>query len=419
VSQRLTTTAPSEDADGHGGGLRILVVTVAGGGLGGMQRHTHDLVRGLVTAGHDVEVVCPAAPGLEPRLYGARWTLLEAVARSPEWYELVVSAYQAVMTRGSLDIVHSESTSALPLLRAKVPTPVAVGYQGTYLGHVLAQGRRALSGPEVAIREARQFVLLTHLHFRRGNAWAFRRCESMVPSHEQLRPTARSHFTRSERFHVVPNGVDVSLFCPADRVAARRAIGIDDGVVVSTVGRLDRAKGFDIALEAFARIAGDVPTVRLLIVGDGAERGPLERLAIRLDVADRTAFVGGQPPERVAQYLAASDVFVFPTRYNEGGPLVVPEAMACGLPVIASRAGGVTEVLEPPEGEPVGILVKPGSVGEVEAAVRRLLTEPRLRDALGAAARQRAITEYSLETMILRTVAVYRIAIARARAGRH
>jgi glycosyltransferase involved in cell wall biosynthesis len=410
----VTTAVRTDDAPvSPGGPLRVLVVTVAGGGIGGMQRHTHDLVRGLVAAGHDVEVACPYAEELEPDLYGARWTLLETVGRSPEWSRLVVAAYDAAMARGTLDVIHSESTSALPLLSPRVSTPMTIGYQGNYIGHVRAQLRRAKTRPRSVHREARQLLALSLLHFGHGNAWAFRRCESMVPSRQQLRETSRSHFTRRERFHVVPNGIDVKLFRPDDRQVARKELGIGDGIVLATVGRLDRAKGFDVALEAFARVAPGEAGVRLLIVGDGDERAPLETLALRLGVADRTEFVGAQPAHRVARYLAASDVFLFPTRYNEAGPLVLPEAMACGLPVIASRTGAVTEVLEPPAGSPVGILVPPGSLPDVDAALRRVIEDPTLRSTLGTAARERALSEYSLDTMILRTVAVYRTAIAR------
>jgi len=217
-----------------------------------------------------------------------------------------------------------------------------------------------------------------------------------------------------ELVHVVPNGVDVSMFRRGDRALARRRLGIAEGVVFAAVGRLNREKGFDVALEAIARVAPDRPDVRLLIVGDGEERAALERLTSRLGVADRVEFAGVQPQERVAEYLVASDVFLFPTRRDEAGPLVLPQAMACGLPSVASMAGGIPEVLEPADGSRAGLLVRPGSVEELEAAIRVLSADPTLRGSLGDAAHDRAVSEYSLERMIARTVAVYRIALARA-----
>lgn len=395
--------------------LRVLVVTVVAGGIGGMQRHTHDLVRGLVAAGHDVEVVCPSADGLERDLYGARWALLDTTGRSdPQWPAKLVDAYLDGQQRAPFDVVHSESTSALPLVRRGIETPIAVKYHGNYLGLAKAHLKRAARKPQIALGEGAALVWLTRLHLRQGNAWAFRRCESMVVSRQQVRDTARSHLIPRELLHVVPNGVDVSLFRPGDRMAARRRLGLADGFILATVGRLNREKGFDVALEAVARAAGDHPEARLLVVGEGEEGPSLERQAHRLGIADRTDFVGAQPQERVAEYLVASNAFLFPTRRDEAGPLVLPQAMACGLPVVASRIGGITEVLEPSEGPRPGVLVRPGSVPDLEAAVRRLLCDDALRSSLGAAARERTVGEYGLETMVERTVAVYRAAVARA-----
>jgi glycosyltransferase involved in cell wall biosynthesis len=395
--------------------LRVLVVAHAVAGVGGMQQHTHDLVRGLVEAGHDVEVICPAGGGIAPDLHGARWSLLDVRGNADaRWAEAVVAAFEAADTRAAFDIVHSESGSALPLVRRGIATPITIMYHGNYLGLAKAHVRRAAEAPRTAAKEGWELGRLTWQCFRHGDIWAFRRCDAMVVSRQQLPDTARSTLTPRQRVHVVPNGVDVSFFRPRDRSDVRRALGIPDGFLLSSAGRLNREKGFDIALEALARVSADVPEVRLLVVGGGEERVALEALARSLGVSDRTLFVGAQPQERVAEYLAASDAFLFPTRRDEAGPLVLPQAMACGLPVIASRIGGIAEVLEPSGGPSVGLLVRPGNAADVEAAIRRLLDDPGLRASVGTAARERVVSEYTVEVMVARTVAVYRTAIARA-----
>lgn len=396
--------------------LRILVVTVAAGGIGGMQRHTHDLVRRLVSFGHDVEVICPRSDGLDEALYGARWTLLEAQGRSaPTWEADVVAAFRAAEHRGgTFDVVHSESTSALPLVHAQVATPVVVKYHGNYVGLARAHLQRALRRPTTSPRELRGLLRLTRLHFRGGNAWAFRTCESIVVSRQQVADTRRSHRIDAKRMHVVPNGVDVDLFRPGDRSALRAGFGLADGALLATVGRLNAEKGFDVAIEAFAAIATEHPTSRLLVVGEGEERDALAALAAERGVESRVDFLGRRTQEEVAGLLAASDVFLFPTRRDEAGPLVLPQAMAAGLPVVASRIGGITEVLEPGDGSRPGILVAPGSVAEVASAIRELLANPALRVEIGRAARARAVAGYGLDAMVGRTTAVYRLAIARA-----
>lgn len=177
--------------------------------------------------------------------------------------------------------MHSESTSALGLVR-RVTVPVVVKFHGNYLGLVRAQVLRALHGSP--FREVKAFVSLTRIHFARGNCWAFRDCEWMVPSRHQLAGTRLSHVMRAERGHVVPNGVDAGRF----RSRERRPAG--DPVLV-TSGRLNREKGFDVAIRALAYLPG----ASLRILGDGEERRALERLAGELGVADRVRFLGSRP----------------------------------------------------------------------------------------------------------------------------
>jgi glycosyltransferase involved in cell wall biosynthesis len=399
-----------------GSKLRILVVTVSAGGIGGMQRHTHDLVRGLVSSGHDVEVMCPAAAGLDSSLHGARWTLVEPAGRAdPRWPASVVEAFRAAQQRKPFNVIHSESTSALPLAQiVRGSTPVVVKYHGNYIGLARAHVRRMLSRPRTAHREAAGLYHVTRVHFGHGNAWAFRDCISMVASRQQARDTARSHFIPRELIHVVPNGVDVGHFTPGDKPALRRSLSLPmDALLLATAGRLNLEKGFDVAIEALASLRRAHPAARLLVVGDGEERGRLEVLARRLGVDGATDFVGRQARDKIPQYLAAADVFLFPTRRDEAGPLVLIEAMACGLPVIASSLGGITEVLDTPGPAP-GVLVRAGDSDELARAASRLIADEELRAAVGAAARNRAVGVYGLETMVRRTVAVYRIAIRRA-----
>jgi glycosyltransferase involved in cell wall biosynthesis len=407
----------SEEAVGTNGDgrLRVLVVTVAAGGLGGMQQHTHDLVRGLLAAGHDVEVACPSDAGLVGDLYGARWTLLGTTDRNdPAWERELVAAYAAADARGRIDVVHSESTSAAALARRRIPAPIAVLYHGNYLGLAHAHLRRAAGRPATAPNELWRLGRMTWDYLRNRNAWALRGCETMVVSQQQAAATARSILLPAGRIHVVPNGVDVATFRPQDKTPLRRALGLPDGLLACAVGRLNREKGFEVAIAALSRLARAHSELRLVVVGEGEERAALERLAAGLGLDDRIVFVGAVPPAAVADYLAAADLFVFPTRRDEAGPLVLPQAMACGLPVVASRIGGIPEVVAPAGGAPAGVLVPPGDAEALAQAIDELARDAQARAELGRTARDRAVTEYSLERMTERTVAVYRTAIARS-----
>lgn len=407
--------APIEAASGvHTPPLRICVMTDCAHGIGGMQRHTHDLVRGLERVGHEIEVICPADDSLDREAYGARWHLVDTPGRTDKrWREKFRATFVAADRERAFDVVHSESTAAHGLLlKPAVTTPIVLKYHGNYVGLAKAHLQRALQRPTSAPREARRLAYVTRRQFSGSNIWAFRGCESIVASGQQLRDTSRSHLIPLQQLHVVPNGVDVAQFAPGDRATTRRTLGLANGPLVVTVGRLNREKGFDVAIGALVQLKQERSDVRLVIVGEGEERFRLEELVRQRDVERHADFVGGQPADKVVQYLIAADVFVCPTRRDEAGPIVVTEAMACGSAVIASKIGGVPEMFDR-EGQPAGVLVPPGDIGALATWTHRLLGNDPLRIALGERARRRVVEEYTIETMVDRTVTVYRRALSR------
>ncbi len=136
------------------------------------------------------------------------------------------------------------------------------------------------------------------------------------------------------RIAVVPSGIDVAAFARGERSQALRAsLGVaSDDKMVLCVGRLGREKNLELAIEAFARLS-DART-RLVVIGDGPHRAALERLALRAGVAARVTFAGELPRERLPDIYASADAFVFPSRTDTQG-LVLVEALAAGLPIVA------------------------------------------------------------------------------------
>ena len=209
---------------------------------------------------------------------------------------------------------------------------------------------------------------------------------------------------------VIPNGVSVSL-TGSDRAALRRRHGWSeqDRIIVS-VGRLSPEKGYEDLLHAFARVITQMPQARLVLVGDGVERASLETLRTRAGLNGQVTFTGRQGD--ITSWLGAADLYVQPSR-REGLPLAVLEAMAAGLPVIATRVGDLSQLIT--DGQE-GYLVPSA---DPEALATKLL------DVLGHLDQQRPIIEaakqlvqqrYSSEQMIQAIEAVYdkaRDAIAR------
>lgn len=189
------------------------------------------------------------------------------------------------------------------------------------------------------------------------------------------------------------NGVDTGRFAPGGRSAARAALGIaSDSIVMGTVARLDPVKDQVGLLRAFAQV-GDPRTV-LVIAGDGPCRAELEAAVSALGLDGRVRLLGER--KDVPRILTALDVFVLPS-LGEGISNTILEAMATGLPVIATRVGGNPELIS--EGV-TGILVEPRSPAALAVAMRQYLGDPRLASQHGRAARERAQSMFSLEVMV-------------------
>jgi glycosyltransferase involved in cell wall biosynthesis len=188
----------------------------------------------------------------------------------------------------------------------------------------------------------------------------------------------------------IPNGIPER---PAgDRARARRELGLAEAdAVVGTVCSLRPQKELETALRALSRLAPHRPTLRFLIVGDGPERGRLERLAEELGVP--TVFLGQRPNDELPDLVAAMDVLVLSSRF-EGMPLAVLEWMAAAKPIVASRVGGIPSMVED---EQEALLVPPRDYVAFGEAIGRLLDDPAERERLGDAARRRQQAEFRFE----------------------
>jgi glycosyltransferase involved in cell wall biosynthesis len=389
-----------------------------------MQDHTRTLAAGLVRAGHDVEVIADRHPDRLPceKIEGVRWHYLPYPSRQDRlprrdrrWLRASYDQFLRLEGAKAFDVIHSESTSAIELVKHGVHrrVPVVVNFHGNSISLRRATRRRFREGDrEARVREAKGFVWVLGTKFQQGHWYRFRSCHWIVPSRSEFEDTRRDALMKRELGHVVPNGVDVSVFRPQERSEARRQLGLPDGPLFVCVGRLEPDKGFGRAIEAL-RVLRSAISARLVVVGEGPERRPLESLAHELGVGDQVAFTGPVRHDAVARYMAAADAFLFPTERAEAAPLVLPQAMACGAAVVASEIGSIAEVVEPEAG--AALLVRPGDVEALAGAMERLLADEPLRARLGKAARRRVLSEYSLERMVERTLAVYETALADAR----
>jgi glycosyltransferase involved in cell wall biosynthesis len=200
-----------------------------------------------------------------------------------------------------------------------------------------------------------------------------------------------------ERFRVIPLGLDLSPFAdvqPEDGNKLRALLGVGEGELLLTyVGRVVPIKRLDVLLRGFARARRGGSALRLAIVGDGEMRPSLEALAQELEISESVSFLGYR--RDLATIAAATDIAVLSSA-NEGTPVSLIEAAAAGRPAVASDVGGVADVVR----EDSGILYPPGDEEGLSSGLTSLATDGELRAKMGAAARERVLSRYSVDRLL-------------------
>jgi glycosyltransferase involved in cell wall biosynthesis len=206
----------------------------------------------------------------------------------------------------------------------------------------------------------------------------------------------------SHMIEVIYSSVDCDHFCPGCAPDLRRQLGIPiEALVVGVVGHLTPRKGQHFLLRAAPAILERVPRACFLFCGEGQFRQRLEQMAAALGVSEQVRFLGFMPDVRPA--LQSLDVFVLPSEREALGVALL-EAMAMGKPVVGSRVGGIAEAVEHGKS---GLLVPPGDVEALAGAVLALLLDGNLRERIGQAARQRALSMFSMPVMVQKTERLY------------
>jgi glycosyltransferase involved in cell wall biosynthesis len=241
------------------------------------------------------------------------------------------------------------------------------------------------------------------------NLW-LRDADAFVAMSRKIREEMVEAGVEDERVALIHHAVDTARFRPSEpgeREALRRSLGLPGGVLAVFTGRLLRGKGLETLLAAFGAVASARPDVHLVLVGSGEGQALSVEEDLRADVGvrgleDRVIFAGRQ--DAVESYLRASDVFVFPSIFEALGISLV-EAAACGLPAVASRTGGIVDVVE--DGQS-GFLVTPGQARELASALASLVRDTARREAMGDRAREVALAHFDERDAALRYRALFR-----------
>src|SRR4051812_10971850 len=389
---------------------------------GGQGGYVRALSRELTELGHRVEVISGQPyPELDPGVPLTRLPSLDLYRepdpfRTPrpsefrdwvdvaEWATMCTAGFPEPLTfslraarllarrTADFDVVHDNQSLGYGLLRiARTGLPTVATVH-----HPVAIDRQL----ELAATRSwrRRLTLRRWYAFTRMQATVVRRLDAVTTVSESSRRDIERYMGRpAGAVDVIPVGIDAEVFSPPPAGSRRD----ENSVVVITSADVP-LKGLVHLLDAVAKLRTERP-VRLTVVGTARPGGPAEEAVERLAIGDAVRFTGPVPESELVALLRTAAVVAVPSLY-EGFSLPAVEAMACGAPLVTTDAGALPEVV----GDAAGLRVPAGDVGELAAALRRVLDAPALAERLGRAGRQRVLEAYTWRTTAQRTADWYR-----------
>jgi UDP-glucose:(heptosyl)LPS alpha-1,3-glucosyltransferase len=352
--------------------VRVALVSIRFDTRGGSERRTYQLAKGLIGAGHDVEIFAAEVSDMDLE---ARVNLVPA-ASGPSFLRVksfTRNVGRALAGRSDIDVVHNQIR---PFTDGVVT--VGGGCHKEYLDKV--------KGPLSVLNPLNCVVLgMEKKMYRPGG------CAAVITNSEYAKHGLLKHYPMPpERVFVAYNGVDLEKFSPKTRemhrLHVRLSMGLTDEPLALFMGTGFERKGLRTAIEALKIARGmeqDIRRLKLLVAGKD-DPAPYKKIAGRLGVADGVIFAGEtKEPEKL---YAAADIFVLPTRYDPFSNAVL-EAMACGLPSITTKENGLAEIIK--DGEDGFVMRRPDDSMGMAASLAYLSCE-KAREEVGFAARNKA-----------------------------
>ncbi len=347
--------------------------------LGGAGIYSYNLTKELAALGHEVHVITTQSSSQyhdEPvkGLYIHRQKVFQKplVAMPSFWFILRKQLPSITNQIGGFDILHSEGLSDLSIERHFTNKPRVLTV------HHLARNASMVLKPGLLNRikhPGSELVLVPFIE-----SICIKRADRIIAVSQNTKDSIIQMYSVPEsKITAIHHGVhtDDYIFSEEEKKKARNEIGCNSDLIILFVGRLEARKGVDILIEAFSRIPKDINT-RLMIAGAG-DPSPYKKMATALQIADRVRFLGYVDETMLKPLYAACDLFVLPSRL-EGLGMVLMEAMAAGKPVVATRAGGIPEIVTHGQN---GFLVEPDNPDKLAQAITNLLQDSSRRMLMG------------------------------------
>jgi glycosyltransferase involved in cell wall biosynthesis len=391
---------PPRNTGGQGTSLRIVCPTYwyPQHATDTQATYVHDINRHLVRRGHSVTVVTPGARSLPSsdlfdgvrivrfpldlppdltygRVAQSRVSWLDRFSRLAIMGRYLAAQYRATLAearKNGVDVVHAHwaiptgPAAVMAAKRLQVPSVIT------------------MHGGDVYVNPEQGYDFPTRWYVRPVLHWTLRQAGALTAITEDCRQHALRAGAPAEHIRLVFNGTDLRRFSPGNDGTGSQRFGPH---MIFACRQLFPRKGIRFLLEAGAQLKPRFPDLQIVLAGDGFERPELARLATELGIASQVTFLGWVPNEELPPYYRAAAVSVIPS-LEEGFGIPAAEAMGCEVPVVASDAGGLPEVVE--DGV-TGLVVPRGDATALAGAIGTLLADPERRRRMGQAGRERAL----------------------------
>lgn len=385
--------------------MRLLILNYEfpplGGGAG---RGSYNIAKQLAAKGHDVDVITSRAKGQSAkeevdgftiyRVFSLRKGVHDCGFRGAATYLLsAISVFRRLVRENDYSVLHYFFS---------LPTGLLHCLPGAHRNIPYIVSLRGSDVPEYDTFN--KPLMLAHNLVKPVTRYIWDTAYRVVALSSDLKNTA--HRTSSEtNISVIPNGIESELFLPPEEGSDNR--DASSPVQMICVSRLIERKGIQHVLEALTKVT---VAVHLTIVGEGNYTEELRAQSHKLGVNDKVTFYGYCAREELVELYGKSDFFILPSMAESFG-MVFVEAMSCELPVIGARVGGVPDIVS----EENGILVEAANVEHIQTAIETLANDPKLRQRMALANRQKVIDHYTWQSVADQYEATYHDAIAAAR----
>lgn len=387
--------------------MKILLVSDAHR-VGGAEHYLSLLVSGLVGMDHDVEIICPErkewadlAQGLKQkgavvhqlplksrhdlgRFHFLSYLNVAQILLLKRYYKRINPDILHINTAG----VEDAQTCIIASKRSLIKTTIVTNHAGGFLPY-------SVKNINIKIIDALRKRIV-----RKLDSYIEKR---IAVSKATVDMIIREYNIDEHKFHIIHNGVILKKSnLNVDQAELKNTLGVnkEDSLMIC-VANLYKEKGIDYLLKAMPEVLKNNTNVKLVIAGDGPLHEELNTLSKELSVSDNVKFLGKR--NDIDSLLSISDIFVLPS-LGEGFPFVVLEAMAAGLPVVATNIGGIPEIIN--DGQE-GYLVKPADSGAIAESLKKLLLDTELFKKIADNSKARVEKEFSLSKMIDGTLSVY------------